>query len=295
MRRRTTRLLTLAALLACGLAVSLRTLAQRPDIVIPIVGERGTLRIAVPEFRGPTVPAAVNQVFNETLWNDLDSSGIFEMVSKSLYPTEAPQKPEDFKPPVAPPAAPLRRMRPGEKPAPPPPPVRQGPWVTDWSQPPVLAQLLAFGSTAVQEDRFLLSGWLYDVSKSEIGPAHIFGKKYISSNDAGGARKVAHEFSSDILQKLGAGPGIAGTRIYFVSNRTGQNNKEIWAMDYDGSNQTQLTRYNSLCLSPEISADGAQLAFTSFARGSPGIFIHSLETNRQIGRASCRERVYVLV
>ena len=263
-----------------GFPIAIALVAQQPDITIRIVGERGTTRIAVPEFRGPTVPAAVNQAFNETLWNDLDSSGIFEMVSKSLYPTEAPQKPEDFKPPVRPPPAPVRRMRPGEKPAPPPAPIRQGPWVTDWSQPPALAQLLAFGSTTVQDDRFVLSGWLYDVTKTEIGPAHIFGKKYISSNDANGARKVAHEFSSDILQKLGAGPGIAGTRIYFVSNRTAH--KEIWAMDYDGSNQVPITQYRSLSLNPEISPDGSLVAFTSFVRVTPGIFIHSLETNRRL-------------
>ena len=96
------------------------------------------------------------------------------------------------------------------------------------------------------------------------------------------ARKVAHDFATDILLKLGAGPGIAGSRIYFVTNRGGGNNKEIWAMDFDGSNQAPLTRYNSLALSPEVSPDGTLLAFTSFARGSPGIFIHSLETNRRL-------------
>ena len=277
------RSLTVAArcrAVAAVMCVAGAILAQQPDITIKIVGERGKVRIAVPEFKG-TSP--VNEIFNTTLWNDLESSGVFDMVSKSLYPGETPQKPEDFKAPVQPPAPAPRRMRPGETPPPAPAPIRQGPWLTDWSQPPATAQVLAFGSTTVQDNRFALSGWLYDVSKPDTGAAHIFGKRYFSSNDANGARKVAHEYSTDILQRIGAGPGIAGSRIYFVSNRGADSkNKEIWAMDYDGSNQTPVTQYKSLSLSPEISPDGSLLAFTTFARGNPGIFIHSLETNRRL-------------
>jgi TolB protein len=254
--------------------------AQQPDIRLNIVGERGKVRIAVPEFRGSSVKPDVLQTFNTTLWNDLESSGVFEMISKSFYPLETPQRPEDFKPPVQPAPQPPRRLRPGEKPAPPPEPQRRGPWLTEWSQPPVTAQVLAFGSTSVDNDRFALSGWLYDVNKPDVGTAHVFGKRYLSSNDIAGARKVAHEYATDILQKLGGGPGIAGSRIYFVSNRTG--NKEIWAMDYDGANPTPVTQYKSISINPDISADGSLIAFTTFVRGNPAIFLHSLETNRRL-------------
>jgi TolB protein len=271
---------TTAAAIAVGALGAM--LAQQPDITLKIVGERGRIRMAAPEFRGPTVAPSVNEVFNTTLWNDLESSGVFEMVAKSFYPGETPQKPEDFKPPLAPKPPPARRLRPGEKAPPAPEPIRQGPWLTDWSQPAAQAQVLAYGSTEVQQGRLVLSGWLYDVSKPDAGAAHVFGKRYISENDANGARKLAHEFSSDILQRLGAGKGIAGSRIYFTSNRSGDRIKEIWGMDYDGSNQRQLTQYNSISMSPEISADGSLLAFTTFARGNPSIFIHSLETNRRL-------------
>jgi TolB protein len=268
------------ARLAATLGLALLGLAQQPDIRLNIVGERGKVRIAVPEFRGTNVKPDVLQAFNTTLWNDLESSGVFEMVSKSFYPTETPQRPEDFKPPLQSPPQPARRLRPGEKAAPPPEPQRQGPWLTDWSQPPVTAQVLAFGSTSVDNQRFALSGWLYDVNKPDVGAAHVFGKRYLSSDDIAGARKVAHEYATDILQKLGGGPGIAGSRIYFVSNRTG--NKEIWAMDYDGSNPAPLTQYRSISINPDISADGNLVAFTTFVRGTPAIFIHSLETNRRL-------------
>ncbi len=51
---------------------------------------------------------------------------------------------------------------------------------------------------------------------------------------------IAHRFADEIIFRLGGGiHGIAETKIYFVSNRSGT--KEIWQMDYDGANQKQLT------------------------------------------------------
>jgi len=51
-------------------------------------------------------------------------------------------------------------------------------------------------------------------------------------------------------------------KSFFVSDRSGH--KEIWAMDYDGSNQHQVTHVGSISLSPRISPDrlppGLQLA-----------------------------------
>ena len=62
------------------------------------------------------------------------------------------------------------------------------------------------------------------------------------------ARTVAHRFADDIIERLGGGiNGIAETKIYFVSNRTGS--KEIWAMDYDGANQHAITHLGTFrCL-----------------------------------------------
>src|SRR5579864_48874 len=49
------------------------------------------IRLAVPDFKGVTgdpQTAPLNTVFNQTLWNDLDNSGVFEMVSKNFYPLQ---------------------------------------------------------------------------------------------------------------------------------------------------------------------------------------------------------------
>ena len=142
------------------------------------------------------------------------------MVSKSFYPRTPPRRPEDLKP--------SDERMPEDKGS-------QGFWLRGWADPPVTARYLTFGSLDTSGDRLVLSGYLYDATAEEVRNGHIFGKRYFSSADVAGARQVAHEFARDILQNLGLGTGLAGSRIYFVSDRTGH--KEIWAMDYDGTNE----------------------------------------------------------
>ena len=222
------------------------------------------------DFRGSGDAQRLMDGFNQTLWDELAGSGVLEMVAKSMYPLTAPQQPSDFKPPSS--LAPLRR---GD----PPRVQNNGPWLTDWSNPPVKTNYLAFGYTAVQGGQLVLFGWLYNVGKPDPGSAQVIGKLYYGPVDADGAKKVAREFAADILQQFGA-KSLAGTKIYFVSDRTG--NKEIWSMDYDGSNQRQLTQYKSVSTMPAVSPDGKMVAFTTYAQGNPKIMIYSTETNRRL-------------
>ena len=78
------------------------------------------------------------------------------------------------------------------------------------------------------------------------------------------ARTIAHRFADAIITRLGGGiNGIAETKIYFVSSRTGS--KEIWVMDYDGENQHQITHLGTISLSPRISPDNSRVAFAHWA------------------------------
>ena len=142
--------------------------------------------------------------------------------------------------------------------------MKNGPWLTDWSGPPVNANYLAFGYTGGAGGRLVLFGWLYNVGQPDPTSAQVIGKLYFGSLDADGAKKVAREFAADILQQFGA-KSLAGTKIYFVSDRSGA--KEIWSMDYDGSNQQQLTHYKSTSTMPAVSPDGKMFAFTTYAQG----------------------------
>jgi len=54
------------------------------------------VRLAVPDFKPSTTDpqnAALLKTFNDTLWNDLDVSGVVELVSKSFYPLQVPGQP----------------------------------------------------------------------------------------------------------------------------------------------------------------------------------------------------------
>src|SRR6185312_266043 len=85
----------------------------------------------------------------------------------------------------------------------------------------------------------------------------------------------------EIIFRLGGGiAGVAETKIYFVSSRTGH--KEIWAMDYDGQNQHQITHLGSISLSPAVSPDGSRIAFSSLVKGGWDIQIYSLDLNRLV-------------
>lgn len=230
--------------------------------------------MAIPDFRGAGAAQPLMAPFNETLWGDIDGAGLFKMVPKTSYPTTVPQQPSDFREPSSA-QAPRARSR-DQVVA---PPSGGGLWMTDWSSPPASANYLALGYTAVQNDVLVLYGWLFDLSRGTPANAQVIGKRYLGSVDATGARKVAHEFAADILAVFGQ-QSLFGTKIVFVSDRTGH--KEVWIMDPDGSNQRQITRFNSLSIMPAISPDSSRIAFTSFVKGNPGIFLFSVDPVRQL-------------
>jgi TolB protein len=196
------------------------------------------------------------------------------MVPKTSYPSKIPQQPSDFREP--PPQRTAPRGKRGQITT---PPSGGGLWMTDWSGPPPQANYLAFGYTAVQNDVLVLYGWLFDLSRGNAAQAQVIGKRYFASVDEGGARRIAHEFAADIIAQFG-GKSLYGTKIYFVSDRTG--NKEIWVMDPDGSNQRQLSRFSSISIMPAVSPDGTKIAFTSYSRGNPAIFIFSVDPVRRL-------------
>ncbi|MBC8003520.1 MAG: PD40 domain-containing protein, partial [Opitutaceae bacterium] len=258
--------ITVGVAIACAFA-----LMAQDRVLIDFVGKGGKGVIAVPDLRGSGEAQKFMPVFNQTLWDELDQSGLFRMAPKTSYPLVVPQQPQDFKAPE--PAAPVRR---GQTAA---PQGQKAPWLTDWSGAPVNASYLAFGYTAAKDNQIVLFGWFYNVVQNDLANAQVLGKIYFGTLDEVGARKVARDFAGDILKQFGV-TGLSGTKVVFVSNRTGS--KEIWSMDHDGNNQKPVTSYKSISTMPSVSADGTKVAFTSYLRGTPEILIHSLETGRRL-------------
>ncbi len=171
-----------------------------------------------------------------------------DLVSKSDYPLRLPRDPEevDFK---------------------------------AWSDPPAAAQMLAFGKTEALNGNLVPTARLDDVRNT--GNPSVLAKRYVTAPNETSARAAAHRFANEIIQALGGGiPGIALSRIAYVSSRTGHS--EIWVMDYDGNDQRPITNFGSLSLTPRWSPDDTRIAYTSYLRGNPDIYVFSLETYRGV-------------
>jgi TolB protein len=263
-------------ILPCTLMVLAATLglsAQQQNAQIKgVISENGQKPvIAIPDFRATGGAVSFMPAFNDTVRKDIEGSGALTFASKSFFPLQVPQQPSDLTagaatPGQAAPGQPARAM--------------QGFNLAEWGNPPISANYLGIGYAAEQNSRFVLFGWLYDVSQAaNLQGAQVFGKIYTGDLNQEGAMAVAHQYAADILARFGV-KTLIGTRIIFVSSRTGA--KEIWSMNWDGTAEKALTHFGSISSFPSVSPDGRRVAFTSWLRGLPRIIMFSLETGREL-------------
>jgi TolB protein len=99
---------------------------------------------------------------------------------------------------------------------------------------------------------------------SERGIAKpIFERTYAAT----GMEENVKALADDIIYAITGRPGLASTRIAFVSDATGT--KQIYLCDADGSNTQQVTNNLYGAVSPALAGDDSMLAFTSYATGFP--------------------------
>ena len=209
------------------------------------------IRLAAADFKpvgsDPQTPV-LKATFDSTLFNDLHNAGIFDMVSKSFNPPGTPGSPEEIN-------------------------------LAQWNTDPTNAAMVAFGALSVTNGRLIVYGWLFD-TRNTANP-QVLGKQYNEAASEDMARTVAHRFADEIIYRLGGGiNGIAETKIYFISNRTGT--KEVWVMDYDGQNQHAITHLGTISLSPRISPDNSRIAFASLDKLGWNIRMWSLDLGRLV-------------
>ena len=206
----------------------------------------GLQRFAVPECvprRGDEASREACRTLTEVLRRDLAFEGLFRFVPDNLLSAIPPLNPE-------------------------------APNYTDWQG--IGANVLVVTRAQVTGGELAVEATVHAVDSRQT----IIAKRY--SGRADNPRVFAHQISDEIVAAAQQ-KGVARTKIAFVSDRDAtakQRTKELYIMDYDGFNPRRVTVNRSLNILPAWSPDGRSLAYVSYRRGQPDIFLASIFEGR---------------
>ena len=196
--------------------------------------------LAVPVFKAASPTREILRKAAQAadlLTDTLNFTGYFKMLDRGAFLVD-PQK-ADLKPPN----------------------LKFGNWTS------IGAELLVTGSVRYENDILEMELRLYDPFKERL----IVGKRYKGWGKD--LTRMIRKFCSEIIFSLTGSRGIFESEIAFISNGSGK--KEIYTCDFDGSNIKTFTRHKSITLSPQWSADSEWMAYTSYARGKPDLYIQN--------------------
>jgi TolB protein len=141
--------------------------------------------------------------------------------------------------------------------------------------------LVRAGYKITDGDNLEFEVYLYFVPQAKL----ILGKKYTSNIKD--ARRTAHTFADDLMKALTGKQGFFRTKFVVSSDHIGHNWKEIYVMDWDGRNSTQVTSHHSISISPSWAPTGKTIAYTSFAyhpnlkSRNPDLFTYDIFTGKR--------------
>jgi TolB protein len=119
-----------------------------------------------------------------------------------------------------------------------------------------------------------MDGYVYDAGSDEV----VGGKRYVGSSSV--VRLMAHRFADELVFRYTGEPGIARTKVAYVSEQGSA--RELFVMDYDGYDARQLTADGFLNLMPRWSPDRRFLVFTAYRnRNTQDIDMIELATGKR--------------
>lgn len=136
------------------------------------------------------------------------------------------------------------------------------------------ARFLVAGSYRPQGSGFAIEARLYDVIEQRV----LGGKRYEARLPE--LPRMANRFADEVLRLVTGVRGPFDTEIAFISTRGGRF-KELWVMRFDGGDLRQLTRNQTINLSPSWSPDGRSLLYTSYRDGRPRLYEVDTRTQRR--------------
>lgn len=216
--------------------------SPQQEVIVKIREGVSLIPVAIPEFilkdrSGLTAECA--KIIHRTLWEDLEFSRVFSLVSRDLYPPIPSSGKINF---------------------------------GDWKD--LQANIVVTGeieSPAEGRISFTVKAW-----DAKSG-GYIFGKSY--GGKAEEARAIAHRVADQMMMNFGE-KSLFTSKIVFVSDRDG--NMEIYMMDWDGYNQIRLTFNNVVETLPSISPDKKIVAYTSYRKLNPDLYLYNIIEGKNI-------------
>ncbi|MCP4111900.1 MAG: Tol-Pal system beta propeller repeat protein TolB [Desulfobacteraceae bacterium] len=202
------------------------------------------LPIAIPLFK--TIPGNrpdLSRGASDMLWNTLEFTGYFKMLDRNTFLED----PQTFDVTFS-----------------------DGTF-HKWTR--IGAELVVTGSIWIKDNNMIeMELRLFDSFKKQL----LIGKEY--RGWIKDQQRMVRRFCSDVIYMLSGNRGLFESKIAFVSTGTG--NKEIYTCDFDGQNPRQFTNDKNIALFPAWSWDGKWLAYTSYKRRKPDIYIKHYRDKR---------------
>ena len=130
------------------------------------------------------------------------------------------------------------------------------------------AEALVIGNVTPRNGQYEISFRLMDVTKG----TQLAG--FLYRVNAGQLRLTAHKIADAIYEKLTGDPGVFATKITYVVKRGTV--FELQVSDADGFGAQTILKSNEPIISPSWAPDGNRLAYVSFERKKPVVYVQSL-------------------
>jgi len=100
-------------------------------------------------------------------------------------------------------------------------------------------------------------------------------------------RAIAHRIADTIYEKLTGSKGVFDTNIAFVK-KLDKERYSLFIADYDGHNPRAIVNSKYSIISPRWSPDGEKIAYVSFEKRKPVIYVQNIVTGERVLLANFR-------
>ena len=134
------------------------------------------------------------------------------------------------------------------------------------------AELLITGGILEKDGLMETELRLFDTIKGEL----LIGKRY--KGGANDTTRMIRRFCGEVMYHLTGHRGVFESKIAFLSSADGK--KEIYISEFDGQDPKQFSHHENITLFPAWSSDGKWMAYTSYVKGHPDLYIRNIRENQ---------------